>query len=496
MRRQTALTARPTLCSIACICPPMRAPRPQVVALVIAALCNVAISGCAPLPRAVPDLGYREPAGPVKVVGARGPLSPARTQRVLEGLKPEPGTENAILDRHLAIEAELTGRPLVADNQVTLLQDGEATYRAMFDAIAQARRHIDMETYILQDDDTGRRFADALIAKRREGVRVNLLYDSVGTLDTPKEFFQRLKAEGINLLEYNPVNPAEAKAGWDVNERDHRKQLIVDGEVLLMGGINISGVYSGGSFKDRPRKTGKDGQPDAKSLPWRDTDLRIEGPVVTEFQKVFLDTWGQQNGPPLPAEDYAPRPQRQAKGRQVVRAIASSPRDTDSTIYQTLMSSMAHAERTIWITTAYFVPDPQLLDALKDAAGRGVDVRLILPRHSDVPLVLSAGRRHYGDLLRAGVKLYERRSVLLHAKTAVIDGVWSTVGSTNLDWRSFVHNQELNAVVLGSEFGQQMKAAFERDLSASDPVTLEAWEHRPLKQRFSEWVGQLLQYWL
>jgi cardiolipin synthase A/B len=474
----------------------MRAFRPHILALALAGLANVAISGCAPLPRAVPDLALREPAGPVKIVGARGPLSPARTQRVLEGLKSEPGDDNAVLDRHIAIETQLTGRPLVADNQVTLLENGEATYRAMLEAIASARRHIDMETYILQDDETGRRFADALIAKRREGVRVNLLYDSVGTLDTPKEFFERLKAEGIQLVEYNPINPAQAKAGWDVNERDHRKQLIVDGEVALLGGINISGVYSGGSFKDRPRKTGKDGKPDAKSLPWRDTDLRIEGPVVAEFQKIFLDTWGQQNGPPLQAEDYAPRPPRQAKGRQVVRAIASSPRDTDSAIYQTLMSSIAHAEREIWITTAYFVPDPQLLDALKEAARRGVDVRLILPRHSDVPLVLSAGRRHYGELMRAGVKLYERRAVLLHAKTAVIDGVWSTVGSTNLDWRSFVHNQELNAVVLGAEFGGQMKAAFERDLSSSDPVTLEAWQNRPLKQRFSEWMGQLLQYWL
>jgi cardiolipin synthase A/B len=472
----------------------MRVVRPHVAALIAAALSNIAISGCAPLPRAVPDLALRGPVEPVKVVGARGPLSPTRSQRVLDGLKSDAGG-NAVLERHVAIETQLTGQPLVADNQVTLLENGEATYRAMLDAIASARRHIDMETYILQDDETGRRFADALIAKRREGVRVNLLYDSVGTLDTPKEFFERLKAGGINLVQYNPINPAKAKAGWDVNERDHRKQLLVDGEVALLGGINISGVYSGGSFKDRPRKPARDGQPDAKSLPWRDTDLRIEGPVVAEFQKIFLDTWGQQNGPPLNAEDYAPQP-HQAKGRQVVRAIASSPRDTDSAIYQTLMSSIAHAEQEIWITTAYFVPDPQLLEALKEAAGRGVDVRLILPRNSDVPLVLGAGRRHYGDLLRAGVKLYERRAVLLHAKTAVIDGVWSTVGSTNLDWRSFVHNQELNAVVLGDEFGRQMKAAFERDLSASDPVTLEAWEKRPLKQRLTEWLGRLLQYWL
>ncbi|HJV71999.1 phospholipase D-like domain-containing protein [Ideonella sp.] len=459
----------------------------------VTALLFAALAGCTPLPRVVPDLALR-PARPVPVETARGPATPARGQRIIERLKPG-GEPSSIFDRHLAIETALTGRPLVADNQVTLLENGTATYRAMLEAIAGARRHIEMETYILQDDEIGQRFADALIAKRRQGVRVHLLFDSVGTLDTPPGFFQRLKDAGITLLEYNPINPVEAKAGWDVNERDHRKQLLVDGEIALMGGINISGVYSGGSFKERQRKSGRRGAADAKALPWRDTDLRIEGPVVAEFQQIFLDTWTQQKGPPLPAEDFVPR-RRAAQGRQVVRAIPSSPRDATSAIYQTLMSSIDHAEKEILITTAYFVPDPQLLDALARAAGRGVDVKLILPRHSDVPLVLGAGRAHYGALLRAGVKLHERRAVLLHAKTAVVDGVWSTVGSTNLDWRSFVHNQELNAVVLGTGFGAQMQAAFARDLAASDPVTLEAWEHRPVKQRLAEWLGQLLQYWL
>jgi len=461
-----------------------------------AALLLLSLAGCAPLPRVVPDLALRpaRQVDPVAIETSRGPASPARAQRIIDSMRTDGGA-SSILDRHLAIEAALTGRPLVSGNEVTLLEDGSATFRAMLDAIANARRHIEMETYILQDDDTGRRFADALIAKRREGVRVHLLYDSVGSIDTPPEFFQRMKDAGITLLEYNPINPLEAKAGWDVNERDHRKLLLADGEVALLGGINISGVYSGGSLKGRPRKPASRAAPDAKSLPWRDTDVRIEGPVVAEFQQIFLDTWAQQKGPPLPADDYAPR-RRAAQGGHVVRAIPSSPRDATSAIYQTLMSSIDHAEKEILITTAYFVPDPGLLDALRRAAGRGVDVQMILPRHSDVPLVLSAGRVHYGTLLRAGVKLHERRAVLLHAKTAVVDGVWSTVGSTNLDWRSFVHNQELNAVVLGTEFGARMKAAFERDLAASNPVTLEAWENRPLSARLHELLGRLLAYWL
>ena len=184
------------------------------------------------------------------------------------------------------------------------------------------------------------------------------------------------------------------------------------------------------------------------------------------------------------------------RDRQIVRAIGSSPREAHSAIYSTLMSSIEHAEKEILITTAYFVPDPQLLAALCDAAQRKVDVKMILPRHTDAPLVLSAGRSHYGTLLRAGVKLYERRSVLLHSKTAVVDGVWSTVGSTNLDWRSFVHNLELNAVVLGGEFGKQMQTAFARDLAESDPITLEAWEQRPLSERLAEVMGRMIEYWL
>ncbi|MGM9487921.1 phospholipase D-like domain-containing protein [Ideonella sp. YS5] len=460
----------------------------------LAAGLALGLASCAPMPPAVP-LAAQQPQARVET--ARGETSAARSKQIIERLKADPGTPSPILDRHLAIESALTGQPLVTDNEVTLLQDGDATYRAMFAAIESARHHVNMETYILQADEAGQRFADALIAKRREGVVVNLLVDSVGTLETPAEFFDRLRAAGVSVLEYNPINPLQAPAGWDPNQRDHRKLLIVDGRVAVMGGINISAEYSSGSIprsrEEAARRRAKNKEP---QRPWRDTDLRIEGPVVAEFQQIFLNTWGEQNGPPISGGDYTPPPPRQPVGRHVVRAIPSTPRDTQSAIYNTLMSSIAHAEEEIFITMAYFVPDVQLLDALCTAARRGVDVELILPRHTDVALVQSAGRSHYGTLLRCGVKLYERREVLLHAKTAVIDGVWSTVGSANLDWRSFVHNQELNAVVLGSGFGDQMRNAFARDRAASEQVSLQAWENRPLGDRLHEWLGRLLAYWL
>lgn len=177
------------------------------------------------------------------------------------------------------------------------------------------------------------------------------------------------------MLEYNPINPAAAKTGWDVNQRDHRKLLIVDGRIAFLGGINISSVYSGGSFSahSKTRPTG--------DLPWRDTDLRIEGPVVADLQKLFIGTWTAQKGEPLAARHYFPPPER--KGTEVVRAIGSSPDEPFSLIYATLISALRSAQSEIWLTNAYFVPDPQLLAALKEAAARGVDVKLVLPSSTD-----------------------------------------------------------------------------------------------------------------
>ena len=352
----------------------------------------------------------------------------------------------------------------------------------MLAAIDAARDHINMETYILEDDEVGRRFAEALIAKQRQGVQVNLIHDSVGTLGTPKEFFQRLKDAGIAVLEFNPVNPLAAKAGWEVNQRDHRKLLIVDGRTAFLGGINISSVYSGGSSSvGSPAAAAAARRSDKDRLPWRDTDLQLEGPVVAQLQKLFIETWEAQKGRPLAPRNYFPPLSR--RGKEVVRAIGSTPDEPFSQIYATLISAINSAETEILLTNAYFVPDPQLVDALIGAVARGVDVKLILPSATDSSLVFHAGRAHYEQLLRGGVKLYERHEALLHAKTAVIDGVWSTVGSTNLDWRSFLHNQELNAVILGAEFGAKMRAAFERDLAASEHITLEAWRSRAIDPR-------------
>ena len=455
---------------------------------------TLGLGACGSLPTISPDLAHRSRT-PAQLKGARGPLSAAQSKAVIDQLQ-NSGKPTDLFDRHLAVEEAIVGSPLTTGNEVRLLQDGPATYQAMVAAIEAAQDHINMETYILDDDEVGQRFAEALLAKQARGVQVNLIRDSVGTVGTPSAFFERLTESGIRVLEFNPINPLAARKSWSLNQRDHRKLLIVDGHTAFLGGINISSVYSGGSFKRGSRAQPKVNAEGVQELgpAWRDTDLRLRGPVVAELQKLFLATWAQQKGPALEPKNYFPPPQN--AGLHVARVIGSSPEEPFSQIYATLLSAIGSAENSVRITNAYFVPDPQLLEALEAAARRGVDVSLILPSQTDSWLVFHAGRRFYDRLLRAGVKIFERQGVILHSKTALIDGVWATVGSTNLDWRSFLHNHELNAVVLGAAFGAELQAMFDRDLAASQAITLEAWQRRGLDLRVKEQLARAWEYWL
>ena len=431
--------------------------------------------------------------GSVQLEGPRGPLSAQQSAAILEKLKEKNGSPS-LLDRHVAVEEAAVNSPLVIGNKATLLQDGPATYKAMFAAIRRARHHVNLETYIIEDDEVGRDFTDLLVAMKRKGVRVSVIYDSVGSIGTPKEFFDYLRDNDVSVLEFNPVNPLAVRKEWLLNNRDHRKLLIVDGRIAFLGGINISNVYSSGSAPSGKKLAKKKAKAKGAAAPWRDTHVQVEGPVVAEFQKLFMQTWEKQGGEPLADANYFPK--LEARGRDIVRAVGSASDEAYSRIYVTLASAINSAESQIHITNAYFVPDEQLLEALQGAARRGVDVKLILPSHTDFWAVFHAGRAHYTKLLKAGVKIYERQGPLLHSKTASIDGVWSCVGSTNLDWRSFLHNNEIDAVVLGDEFAAQMQAMFERDLAKSVPIELETWKRRPLSHRLKEWGAGFWEYWL
>jgi cardiolipin synthase len=422
---------------------------------------------------------------PHQIASSKGLLSPEKSKAIMERLKRSVDPTD-ILERYTAVVESVTESPLTKGNKVTLLADGQAAYAAMFKAIQNAKDHINLETFIIEDDEVGRRFTDLLLQKQVEGVQVNLIYDSVGSYSTPAAFFQRLRDGGIQVVEFNPVNPFKAHGHWLLAHPDHRKILIIDGKVAISGGINISSVYSSRLSGRRQVK----GAP----LPWRDTDVQIEGPAVAEFQKLFLDTWQKQNGPKLSERNYFPN--LKEEGNALVRVVGSTPGQSNRITFIVYVSAITFAEHSVHLTNAYFIPDDQIIDAFTDAARRGVDVKIILPSTSDSSLVLYAARYNYSELLKSGVKLFERRNALLHAKTAVIDGVWSTVGSTNMDFWSFLSDDEVNAVILSSEFAIEMEKMFAKDIAESDQIKWEEWKERPLLPRIREWFAHLFYHWM
>ncbi|RFO97139.1 cardiolipin synthase [Rhodoferax lacus] len=376
--------------------------------------------------------------------------------------------------------------PLLDGNKVTLLFDGPQTMAAMEAAILGAKNSIHLETYIFDQDPIGLRFAELLMQRQRAGVKTRIIYDSVGTLGTPDAFFERLRASGIELLAFNPVNPLKLRGPWQPNNRDHRKLLVVDGSTGFTGGVNISASYSNSSLFHRRKKEGRE-------LGWRDTHLQIQGPAVAALQTVFLHTWNAHAATPVGgAALFPPLPEA---GTRSVRVLASEP-DGQQEIYTAYLQAIRSAKSRIYLTCAYFVPDEAMLGALLDAARRGVDVKVVLPGVEEGGMVFYAGHSFFEQMLAGGLRIYQMREAVLHAKTAVIDGRWSTVGSTNMDTRSFLHNSEINVIVVDDSFGTAMEAAFAEDLRDSQEVLLPLWLQRPLSERLKEWAARQFDYWL
>ncbi|OYO25785.1 cardiolipin synthase [Janthinobacterium sp. PC23-8] len=445
------------------------------------------LAACASLPD-VKNLNTElEPVATPKVITGKGALLNVNSRAAL--LNKRWAKSGMDLKTQAALEEAATGVPLIKGNKVTLLFDGPQTMKEMLKAISEAKSTINLETYIFDQDPMGLKFADALIDKQQSGVTVNIIYDSVGTLGVPQAFFERMRAAGIRLVAFNPVNPTKLKGeDWKINNRDHRKVLIVDGTMAFTGGINISNTYSKSSlFRSKAKPS------DKSDVGWRDTHVKIEGPAAAAFQWLFIRTWAQQDQADLPDAPYFPAIAEM--GDKLVRVVASEP-GGGFEIYKAYILAIQEAKKSIHITSAYFVPDKQTVDALTTAAKRGVDVKVVLPGVSDSGLVFHAGHALYDELLAGGVRIYHLKLAVLHAKTAVIDGAWSTVGSTNIDMRSFLHNSELNVVVLGDSFGREMENAFQEDLRDSEEITRAKWEARPWADRMKEWAAQFMHYWL
>jgi cardiolipin synthase len=450
-----------------------------------------ALGGCKVLPevRFARSLPLSRSPAPVDLESPDGIIGRAASIRLTRKLAQTGPT--TLLDYHLAAMRDIGAPPLLTGNGVELLIDGPRTYEAMFTAIEQAREFVLVESFIFEEAiHNDRKLSSLLTQAARRGVRVYVLYDAVGSLTTESQFLAGLGEAGIALCAFNPLNPFDHRFAG-LNQRDHRKIVVIDGATAFAGGVNFSNAYRIASGQARRRGLS---QQNALREGWRDTHIGLRGTAAKHLESLFRETW--TNAECEGAVDPAFRKDAQKGGDKIVQIVASTPDDVTNEIYLTLLSVLTYAQQSIDITMAYFVPDDTLEDAIKAAAVRGVQVRIILPSYSDFSGVFYAGRAHYRELLESGVKLYELEDAFLHSKSIVVDGVWSSVGSTNFDWRSFVHNNEISVCVIDQGFARQMNDAFSRDLADSNEITLAQWKKRGFKERLKEFFWLPIQYWL
>jgi cardiolipin synthase len=367
----------------------------------------------------------------------------------------------------------LLGAPLVPGNEVVELVNGDAIFPAMLEAIRGARRSITFETYIYWSGRIGEEFANALSERAAAGVKVHVLLDWVGSGKIESAYLEQMKKSGVQVERYHPLR-------WytlaRLNHRTHRKLLVVDGRVGFTGGVGIGDEWLGHA-QDEDH--------------WRESHFRIEGPAVAQMQAAFLDNWLKTHAEVLDGEDYFPRlPEVGTMSAQVLKSSGSEGSESVRMMY---LLSIAAARRRILLSMSYFVPDDLSVRMLVEARQRGVDVEIILPGpRIDVEATRKASRSRWGDLLAAGVEIYEYQPTMYHVKVMIVDGVWATVGSTNFDNRSFRLNDEANLDVLDARFAAQLERTFEADKAQSRRITLEQWRNRPFTEKMMEHALGLL----
>lgn len=363
-------------------------------------------------------------------------------------------------------------------NKITPLVDGGAAFPAMLAAIAAAKRSVCLETYILEDDQTGTRFAEVMIERALAGVTVRLLYDAVGGFGVSSGYLAALTAAGVDVVQFHPIAPWRRR--WNLQRRDHRKVLVVDDEVGFTGGLNISDDYA--AVADGGKG-------------WRDTHCVVRGPIVADLARSFRRTWLYSGGKPYPAAPPAEKIAPTA-GTSLARLLDNTQRRRRRRIRRAYLAAINAARTHILIQNAYFLPDRGVRGALRRAVARGVDVRVICPGHSDVRLIELATLLVFRRLVSAGVKIRRWRGVMMHAKTAVIDAMWSTIGSYNLDYISLLYNLEDTIEVLDPELGAAMVAQFERDAANTDPFEESSWRALPWWKKAAAWLAYQIRRYL
>ena len=380
------------------------------------------------------------------------------------------GIDDPRFERELGV---LLGPPLTTGNTVGVLRNGDEIFPQMLAAIHDARRSIDFESYIYWSGDIGKAFADALSERARAGVKVNVLLDAIGAAKMDEAWIAQMTAAGVNVLKYHPVSWYDLGR---LNNRTHRKLLILDGTLGFTGGVGIA-----------PEWTGHAQDPDH----WRDTHFRVRGPVVAQMQAVFLDNWIKVSGDVLHGEDYFPSIAE--AGSEHAQMFSSSPTGGSESMEMMYQLAIASASRSIDLSAAYFVPDDLTMRALLAALKRGVVVRIVVPGdHIDSETARSASRALWEAPLAAGALIAEYEPTMFHCKVLIVDGLFTSVGSTNFDNRSFHLNDEASLNVIDAAFAAQQTAIFADDLGKSKVVTLEAWRARPWRERVGDRLGSLI----
>ncbi len=367
----------------------------------------------------------------------------------------------------------LLGPAFVEGNRHTVLRDGDEIFPAMLAAIRSGRTSINFETYIYWSGAIGREFADALAERSRQGVKVHVLLDWVGSAKVEQSLIDTMESAGVQIRRFHP--PHWSHLGR-LNNRTHRKLLVVDGRIAFTGGVGIAPQWSG--HAQDPEH-------------WRDTHFQVEGPVVAQMQSVFLDNWIKVTGLVLHGPDYFPALQPAGAGR--AQMFSSSPTGGSESMQLMYLLAITAASRTIDLSASYFVPDELAVRALVDAMKRGVRLRIVVPgTHTDSETVRSASRAKWGPLLLAGAVIAEYRPTMYHCKVMIVDELLVSVGSTNFDNRSFRLNDEATLNIIDAEFGRQQTAIFETDLANSSPVSYARWNERPWSERFDERLASLI----
>jgi cardiolipin synthase len=367
----------------------------------------------------------------------------------------------------------LLGPPLVNGNHTAVLVNGEQIFPAMLAALRGARKTITFEMYIYWSGRIGQEFADVLAERARAGVKVHVLLDGVGSGKIDERYIEQMKQAGVQLERYNP--PRFYTVGR-LNNRTHRKLLVIDGTIGFTGGVGIADQWTGNAQDPQH---------------WRDTHFRLEGPAVAQMQSAFMDNWTEVTGDVLHGEDYFPPLKR--VGAQLAQIFTSSPGGASDSMQLMYLLSIAAARRDVVLSASYFVPDNVEVKTLVEALKRGVKVRIIVPGpHMDASIVRRASRARWGELLEAGAEIYEYGPTMFHCKVMVVDDVWTSVGSTNFDNRSFAVNDEANLNIYDRDFARAQVRIFEQDLKQSRRITLEEWRNRPWNEKLWEHTTTLL----